>query len=185
MTHERRRLVALATVTFLGLLGAGCSGGSASDTSSSGGTNTTTAAAAARAKAVQFAQCMRDNGVAAFPDPDASGSLTLDGAVNGSSLDPNAPAWKQAITACKDLEPPGFTGHKRTAEQQKAALEFAACVRRNGIADFPDPTPDGPLIDTTRIPSMAGKVPRDDPRLRAALDACSATYAGRLGLTRR
>ena len=32
-------------------------------------------------KAVKFAECMRDNGVSAFPDPDASGRLTIDGVV--------------------------------------------------------------------------------------------------------
>jgi hypothetical protein len=68
-------------------------------------------------------------------------------------VDPSSAAFERAISACKDLEPPGFTGHKRSPEQQKMALEFAQCVRDNGVKDFPDPTPDGPLIDTNRIPS--------------------------------
>ena len=90
-----------------------------------------------------------------FPDPDASGELTIDGVVNGSSLDPSTAAWKQAIGACKDLQPSGFTGHKRSAEQQTAALEFAQCIRENGVKDFPDPA--------------AGRAPRrhePDPVLR-------------------
>jgi hypothetical protein len=114
---------------------------------------------------------MRHNGVSQFPDPDASGQLTVDGVLNGSSLDPNTPAWKNAIAACKDLEPPGFVGHKRTAQQQAAALKFAQCIRENGVKDFPDPTPDGPLIDTGRIPSLAGKDPRSSP-LTAAMRTC-------------
>ena len=92
-------------------------------------------------KAVKFAECMRDNGVSEFPDPDASGELTIDGVVNGSSLDPSSAAWKQAISACKDLEPPGFTGTKATPQQRSARLEFAQCVRDNGVKDFPDPDP--------------------------------------------
>ena len=52
---------------------------------------------------MKFTECMRDNGVSAFPDPDASGALTIDGVINGSSLDPSTAAWKQAIGACKDL----------------------------------------------------------------------------------
>ena len=88
---------------------------------------------------MKFAECMRENGVSEFPDPDASGELTIDGVVNGSSLDPSTAAWKEAIGACKDLQPPGFTGHKRSAEQQDAALEFAQCIRENGVKDFPDP----------------------------------------------
>ena len=70
---------------------------------------------------MKFAECMRDNGVGEFPDPDASGELTIDGVANGSSLDPDAAAWKKAISACKDLQPSGFTGHKRSAQEQKRA----------------------------------------------------------------
>ena len=65
--------------------------------------------AATREQAVKFAECMRANGVREFPDPDASGTLTIDGIANGSSLDTSSAAFKQAIAACKDLQPPGFT----------------------------------------------------------------------------
>ena len=119
-------------------------------TGSSGGNNTTN-----RDQAVKFAGCMRAHGVREFPDPDASGNLTIDQIANGSSLDTSSAAFKQAISACKDLEPPGFTGGKRSPEQQKAALKFAQCIRENGVKDFPDPAPDGPLVDTNRIPSAA------------------------------
>jgi hypothetical protein len=102
---------------------------------------------------VKFAECMRNNGVSAFPDPDASGELTIDGIANGSSVNTNAPAFKQAISACKDLEPSGFTGRKRSAQQQEGAVKFAECVRENGVKDFPDPVDGQPLVDTNRIPS--------------------------------
>ena len=151
---------------MVAVISAGCSSAPA-ETGGSSGDNT----AANRQKAVKFAECMRQSGVSQFPDPDASGQLTLDGVLNGSSLDPNTPAWKSAISACKDLEPPGFVGHKRTAQQQEAALKFAQCIRENGVKDFPDPTPDGPLIDTGRIPSLAGKDPRSSP-LTAAMQRC-------------
>ena len=73
---------------------------------------------------------MRDNGVKQFPDPDASGELTIDGVLNGSSLDPDAPAWKTAIAACKDLQPSGFTGGgKRTPKQQSASQVCAGGSR--------------------------------------------------------
>lgn len=114
-----------------------------SPAASGGGSNT----AANRAQAVKFSQCMRDNGVKDFPDPDASGALTIDGVLNGSSLDPDSAAWKKATTACKDLEPAGFTGHKRSAQEQEAALKFAQCIRDNGVKDFPDPAPDAPLLN--------------------------------------
>jgi hypothetical protein len=89
-------------------------------------------------QAVKFAECIRDNGVSEFPDPDASGRLTIDAVVNGSSLDPSTPAWKTAIGACEDLQRPGFTGDEEvTAEEQETRLEFAQCMRENGVKDFP------------------------------------------------
>ena len=98
---------------------------------------------------------MRANGVSAFPDPNASGELTIDAVANGSSLDTSSAAFEEAMSVCKDLEPPGFTGDKRSPEQQAAALEFAQCIRENGVKDFPDPAHDAPLVDTRKIPSSA------------------------------
>jgi len=85
----------------------------------------------------------------------------------------------QAIAACKDLQPPGFTGNRRTAQEQENALKFAQCIRDNGVGDFPDPTPYGPLIDTNRIPSAAGRVGANIPGLREAMEQCDlAGHAG-------
>jgi len=91
-------------------------------------------------------------------------------------VDPNSAAFKQAITACKDLEPPGFIGHKRSPEQQKEALKFAQCIRDNGVKDFPDPTSDGPLIDTNLIPSSgtAGGMGILNAAMRKCRDFASA-----------
>jgi len=163
---------------MLALIVAGCSNAPAGTGSSS-----SNSATGPHEKAAKFAECMRANGISAFPDPGASGSFTIDGVVNGSSLDPNSAAFKQAIGACKNLEPPGFTGAKATPQQRTARLKFAQCMRDNGVKDFPDPTPNGPLIDTHRIPSLAGKDPRSDPGLNAAMHKCRdfAAAAGVVG----
>jgi hypothetical protein len=170
-----RKLWPLAALALVALIGAGCGNGSAED----GNTGT-----ANRDKgAMKFAECMRDNGVSEFPDPDASGGLTIDGVVNGSSLDPSTAAWQNAIGACNDLQPPGFTGDEDiSAEEQQARLEFAQCMRDNGVEDFPDPAPNGPLIDTTRIPSAAGRGARSIPGFDAAAETCTDVYSGELGL---
>jgi hypothetical protein len=165
----------LAALAVLALISAGCSSTSA-DHGSSGGTNTSTAT---QSQAVKFAECMRNNGVKDFPDPDASGQLTID-AVANSSVDPNSAAFKQAMTACKDLQPPGFTGNKRSAQQQAAALKFAQCVRDNGVKDFPDPAPNDPLIDTNRIPSAATNA--GIAILNAATQKCG-NFAAAAGVT--
>ena len=107
-------------------------------------------------QAVTFSECMRDHGVSEFPDPDPSEGLTIDGVLNGSSLDPNTATWKDAIRACRDLQPSGFTGDKDvSAKERNTRLEFAQCIRDNGVPDFPDPADDEPLVDTNRIPSAA------------------------------
>lgn len=154
MNRRRRPLAALALIAIVALI-SGCGSSAPAETGSgsskSGGGNT----AANAQKAVKFAECMRSNGVRQFPDPGASGNLTIDGIANGSSLDLGTPAFKQALSACKDLEPGGFMGTKRSPEQQSAALRFAQCIRENGVNDFPDPANGQPLVDTNRIPSSA------------------------------
>jgi hypothetical protein len=162
MSRKLRPLAAFAMAALIGLTGAGCS----NKPSESGSNNATT-----YENAVKFAECMRHNGVKQFPDPDASGELTIDGIANRSSLDPNTAALKKAISACKDLEPPGFTGRKRNAPEQKAALEFAQCIRKNGVKDFPDPVNGEPLVDTHKISSS--NRPGGRSILRAAMKKCA------------
>lgn len=59
-----------------------------------------------------YAQCMRDNGVAKFPDPqrDANGGVTM--TINGSALgvDPSSPVFKAAQEACKSKLPGAGNG---------------------------------------------------------------------------
>jgi hypothetical protein len=171
-----RDLWPLAALALVALLSTGCSQPAAEIGTGSSGNNGN---AATHDQAVKFAQCMRANGVAKFPDPDASGTYTIDGIANGSSVDTNSVAFKQAIAACKNLQPPGFTGQKRTAQEQENALKFAQCIRDNGVKDFPDPAPDEPLVDTNRIPSAAGN---GIAALNAAMRKCR-DFAANAGVT--
>jgi len=159
---SRTTTVLSALVLTLVFAGAGCGGNDPGPT--------TTGAAAGRSQAVRFAECMREHGVREFPDPDASGELTIDGILNGSSIDPEGPAWRRAMDACAELQPAGFTGEKRDETQQSAALTFAACMRENGVEDFPDPAPGEPLVDTNRIPSS--NEPGGMDVLNAAMRTC-------------
>ena len=162
---------------MVALMSAGCSNGPAESGASSDGGN----ANAAHEQAILFAECMRDKGVREFPDPDASGTLTIETVANGTSIDTDGASFQRAITACKDLQPAGFTGFARTPEQQQAALEFAQCIRDNGVRDFPDPAIDEPLVDTNRIPST--NTPGGMTILNAAMGECGS-YAGDAGVTR-
>jgi hypothetical protein len=176
MSSKLRLLAALALAALTMLIGAGCSSTPADDTSSSGAD----ARAAHRGKAVKFSECMRDNGVKEFPDPDASGELTMDGVANGSSLDTSSAAFKKAIRSCKELQPPGFTGRKRSTQEQEAALKFAQCIRDHGVEDFPDPVDGEPLVNTNHIPSANERGGMSI--LNAAMHECGKVYSGELGL---
>jgi len=174
-----RKLGPLAALAMVALIGAGCA-----STSSESGSGGGSASSSDQQPAARFSECMRGNGISEFPDPDVSGALTIDGIVNGSKLDTSSAAWATAIAACKDLQPSGFMGDERGPDEQDAALAFAQCMRENGVEDFPDPAPDGPLIDTTSIPSAAGRGARSIPGFDAATAACSDAFAGKLGLER-
>ncbi len=185
-----RKLGLVVGLVMLVLISAGCSDVSASTGSSDGNTNAATAPAGnngdntatptAHEQVVKFAECMRNNGVGEFPDPDASGAFTVETITNGTGLDTNSAAFKQAMSACKDLQPPGFTGNKRSPEQQAAGVKFAQCIRDNGVPDFPDPDPNGPLVDTNRIPSASRSGGMS--ALRAAMQKCRG-YAAAAGVT--
>lgn len=176
-------------IAMVSVVSAGCGAnppsetgtGDSSGSADNSGTTTSSGTAASeggtdRDKAVQFAECMRRNGVKGFPDPDASGELTIDGIANGSSVNPDSAAFKNALGTCKDLEPPGFTGHRRSAQEQANALKFAQCVRDNGVKDFPDPGPDDPLVDTNRIPSAerSGGMSALNSSMKKCSDAAAA-----------
>src|SRR5215204_2501097 len=82
--HARSKTLWPLAALAVALISAGCSNAAAETATGSGGGNTN---AANRDQAVKFANCMRANGVREFPDPDASGTLPIDGVANGSSLD--------------------------------------------------------------------------------------------------
>ena len=178
MSAYRWPLAVLALIAAAGVISA-C--GSIAPTGTGSG-RSGAPTASDREQAVKFAKCMRNNGVSAFPDPDASGELTIDGIVNGSSLDPSTPAFKQAISACKGLEPAGFTGSKRSPEQMDAALKFAQCMREDGVRDFPDPANGEPLVDTRRIPSSA--TARGMSILNGAMQKCGDAVPAAVGSQR-
>jgi hypothetical protein len=150
MKRTLRPLAAFAMVALISVISAGCGSNAPSETGTASSAGTGSSGAnkklTARDKAVKFSECIRAHGVRDFPDPDEKNQFQY-----GVSVSPAV--WKQATTACKDLQPPGTLSGKRTPKQQSASLRFAQCVRDNGVKDFPDPVNGEPLIDTTKIPS--------------------------------
>ena len=170
MNTPPRPLAGLALIVIAALV-SGCGSGTPAASISGDGSHVTAAAQ----KGVKFSECMRSNGVPTFPDPNASGTFTIDEVANGTSLDTSSPTFTQALGACKSLEPAGFEGGTRSTQQQAAALQFAQCIRVNGVSDFPDPAAGQPLVDTNRIPSASTSSGMSS--LNAAMQKCSALGA--------
>jgi hypothetical protein len=173
----RRRLRPLAALAMVALIGAGCSDTPAETGNTGTGSNGANKSATNGSKTLKFADCMRENGITEFPDQNGSSDQEFVEAIE--KLDPGSTAFKKALGACKDVQPPGLLGGKASPQQMSARLKFAQCIRDNGVKDFPDPANDDPLVDTRRIPSTdrAGGM----TILNAAMAKCRDAAADALG----
>jgi hypothetical protein len=107
---------------------------------------------------------MRAHGVPDFPDP-VGNSLQLKGGPN-SDLDPNSPKFTAASKACQALAPSG-AGGTVSAAQRAEALKFSACMRDNGVPNFPDPIFSGGGVQL-KMPN----IDPNSPQFVAAQKAC-------------
>lgn len=185
--------VALAAAA---LLAAGCGGGDgnagiASLDGQEGGTPTTTAATGTTVDREQallaFAQCMRDNGVdMEDPTADENGNFQMmrpSGGGEGGEFEPaDRAAMQAAREACSQyLEgvAQGF-GRPDMTEMQDLMLEYAACMRDNGVdmpdPDFSDTGEPGSQGPGSRLGFDTGDYDRDDPTFQAANEACQDIF---------
>ena len=137
--------IGLALVAALLLIGAGYLIGTGL------GDDDAPATAQAGGDPMQYVTCMRKNGVANFPDPEG-GRLRLS---PQDGVDPQSPAFKSAEAACESVKPaeapdqaapngqPVGAGAGSLAPSFQAApidtKDYVACMRKNGVPDFPDP----------------------------------------------
>jgi hypothetical protein len=165
-TRWARHLAAAlaAPVVAVGLL-AGC-GGSSGATTQGGSAS---AKQDTSAQLVRYAECMRGHGVTSFPDPTASGALTLD----KSTIE--SPQYQTASHACRSLAPAGSQGGSVDPQVQAQALRFARCMRSHGVSNFPDPTSSGP---GGPVGFAISQSVHDSPALRAAVQACRSLFGG-------
>ncbi len=119
---------------------------------------------------LDFAKCMRDNGVD-FPDPtfDADGQVQINPGQGAGRIDPQSDAFKacsEKLAAVQgQIGPNGAGGADR-----ESTLAFAKCLRDNGV-DFADPTFDANgNIDFSAGPPAA----LTDPAAADALQKCQS-----------
>jgi hypothetical protein len=156
-----RAAQALAVIAAAGLVAAGCGG-----SDESGGRGSSEAGADSD-PAVAYAECMRENGVPEFPDP-VDGQLQLR-ATPGGGLDPDSPEFKRAREACQDLAPAGAeAGASPNADLQAQVLDYAKCIRENGVPEFPDPDFSGGGV----IMGLPQGVDQNSEQFQSAQQAC-------------
>jgi hypothetical protein len=122
-----------------------------------------------REAALDFAECMRENGVD-MDDPGPEGGVLLR-AGPGSGNDPAV--VRKAQEACRkhmeNVDPPELS-EEDEREFKERALKFARCMREQGI-DMPDPTFGEGGRMTQRLGGTG--VNPEDPRFQEAAEECS------------
>jgi len=134
---------------------------------SAGGTLTASAAAGGGKDAgLKYSQCMRENGVANFPDPnvDDAGTVTYDipDSIPDSTLN-------EAEAKCRDLRPFGPGPGGPDPQRIEKVRKHSQCMRDHGLPNFPDPQDDGSRRIDFKALGLSGE---DDPKFKAALEAC-------------
>ena len=137
-----------ALAVALAVLVAGCGAAKQASVASLGTTSTvaTTPISPSRERA---AACFRSHGFNAYLGSAGSASgqtLSIAGVLISGGVDPSSPQFESAMQACRKYLPGGGPPTATPAERAawaSALARFAVCVRRHGVANFPDPNGQG------------------------------------------
>ena len=169
------------TVLSLGLLitlaAGGCAGtdDDGGRVASAGGTAAPSSSAEAEQREedapLKFSQCVREQGVTWFPDPQPnSGGLTV-----AIPKGKDKQKLEKAMEACKKYAPSGGKRGRMSPEDLEEARKRSQCMRDNGVKDFPDPNPDGTMrLDGDKLGMGPG-----DPTFEKAHKECFKNAPGR------
>lgn len=144
MFRKRTGATGLAAVALFALLSlAGCASSSTGEVASLEGTESESSPEKSKSPsdggALAFAQCMREHGVdVPDPDPNGRGNVSINIPPDMSQDEVDA-----AFAACEDLMDGG--GEAASADDVALMRKYSACMRENGVKDFPDPGPDGSI----------------------------------------
>lgn len=178
--------LAILVATVLGA----CTEDGGPTVASAGGTPTASPAAGdPAAQELQFVNCMRQAGIADMPDPvpgDTSGRSAVKYALDvmGKGSDD---AFQAALDGCMELLPAAPPIEPPTAEELDGYVQFAQCMRDNGVPEFPDSDPNGgrsfvfirpgdlsgtpPVERVTNIDGVVA-LNLEDPLIKAAFEGC-------------
>jgi hypothetical protein len=144
-----------------------------------GGSAHTSSPTKVMSSALAYANCMRSHGVPDFPDPDGQGNFVIHGGP-GSDLTLSSPAFQAAERICG---PFGSAGRQVTTGQEnqefQKSLKAAACMRANGVPNYPDPTLIDGSIDHNFNPSL--NITPNSPAVQQAAKKCGHGQPGLVG----
>jgi hypothetical protein len=180
-----RTTLAFVGLAIIGVLTVACGGGSKAPRVPSGGGTTTTIGPSAssgsdssgevsQSEELQFARCMRSNGVPDFPDPSASGG-TLN-AITAAGINTRSAIYRAALQACRTYSPAGHLSPAQTASDNAKGLQFSECMRSHGVFNFPDPIT-GPTGGQA-INLGPEHIDPTSPTFQAANEACQKIVPG-------
>jgi hypothetical protein len=184
--RSRWTLAPLALVLpVLAVATAACGGGSpqaqgvASLTGASKTTTTTTKGTADPKQAfLDYSRCMRLHGVD-MPDPQfgtgPNGGQAV--RVTGPKMDPDNPAVKAAMDACKPILDKAVNQgglKKPSAADQERAIKFSQCMRQHGV-NIPDPDFSGGGV-SIRAGGANSPIDPNSPTFQAAQKACDKYF---------
>ncbi|MET0132892.1 MAG: hypothetical protein ABW215_04785 [Kibdelosporangium sp.] len=165
--------LALTALTLTGVVIGGCSSPEQQpEVVSVGGASSqaaTTAAPDNQQRIKQYRECLQAQGVVLLDYPTAEGLPQID---KNRTVADKLPA---AMAACREFVPSGGDAQRPAQSDIEARQRYAACVREHGIAEYPDPDPQ---TGDPRISDELGARLKNDPRTRAAMDACDGILVG-------
>ena len=153
----------LGLAALLTLTACGGAGGAARTSATPQGGDAAAAASGNNDQLVEFARCLRQNGVN-VPDP-KPGDRLVD-VIHGT--DTSGGEFREAIAACQSKLPEQARQRMNDPEMDDNMLRFAQCMRDNGV-DMPDPT--GGHSDF-------GDLDRNSPEFKKALPTCRQELTG-------
>ena len=125
---------------------------------------------------LDYAACMRENGID-MPDPKFEGGRVMMRA-GGAPGETDPDTLRKAEAACakyREAVAPPEVSDEEKEEFKRSALEHSRCMRENGIENFPDPKFDE---DGGAQVALGPNLSPEDPAFQRAQKACEKTMPG-------
>jgi hypothetical protein len=123
----------------------------------------------------RFAQCGRDHGYPALRDPVIENGEVHFPAVPGMTKEKmiavgNIPECRRILNEMPSLSDRNRSNPPADPARMRQVRQYAQCLRKNGVPEFPDPKPDGsfPISGTP----LEAEIKPPSQRMEAARKAC-------------